>query len=184
MFGRRRAPEPEPPARSPRPKIHAGPGQRWRPLSLALGGSHNAAMAEKPPHIPAAAAMLAEQFHDREFGFSGGMMLAPPAPMPQPAPTGLVIPPPDWTEQTTSAPAAPPVPLGSALGEITADGGEEFPEWPLHVETNAPLVRPVPPPPDWRLEETLRVEEQLVEVESPGARLERPAPKGLGATAA
>ena len=132
-------------------------------------------MAEKPRTrtFPRPPRLLDDEFHAKEFGFTGGMMLAPPPPRTEPAPTGLVIPPPDWTEQTASAPTAPPVPLGSALGEMMADAGEEFPEWPLGVETSTPLTRPVPPPPDWRLEETLRVEQQLLEVESPGARLER-----------
>lgn len=114
--------------------------------------------------------MTAAEFADLPFGgharewLSGGQA-APAPPPPQP----LVIEPPPWAAEDTG----PLVPLASpaterpdALAVMRAEDGEtSWPEPPGRPVVMEPLIRPLPPPPDWRAEEAERVRQRAAEVQ-------------------
>jgi hypothetical protein len=114
--------------------------------------------------------VTAAEFADLPFGgharewLSGGQA-APAPPPPQP----LVIEPPPWAAEDTG----PLVPLASpaterpdALAVMRAEDGEtSWPEPPGRPVVMEPLIRPLPPPPDWRAEEAERVRQRAAEVQ-------------------
>jgi hypothetical protein len=116
----------------------------------------------KPARIPAAIAMMAREREDLPFGVVGEFSAPQPSAPPPPPPKPFVIPPSPEEERREALQGAeseppPPAPLGDALAELKARGGEDFPELRLDPpETVASLLRPRLPAPDWRAEERER----------------------------
>jgi hypothetical protein len=118
----------------------------------------------KPPaRVPPGAAVTAAEFAELPFGGHAGEWLsggqAAPAPMP---PQPLVIEPPPWATDETgpvvplAAPASVSGAQPTALEAMRAEDGEtSWPE-PGPPVVLEPLIRPLPPPPDWRAEEAER----------------------------
>ena len=122
--------------------------------------------------VPPGAAVMAAEFADLPFGghagewLSGGQAATAPPP-PQP----LVIEPPPWAAEETG----PLVPLASpatgeerpdALAMMRAEDAEtSWPEPAGPPVVGEPLIRPMPPPPDWRAEEAERERHRAAEVQ-------------------
>jgi hypothetical protein len=114
-----------------------------------------------PARVPPGAAVTAREFAELPWGGHAGEFLgghAAPAP---PPPTPLQIEPPPWAGEETgplvplTSPAAAPQP--TALEVMRAeDGSVEWAPLPGPPMECEPLVRPLPPPPDWRAEEAER----------------------------
>lgn len=103
------------------------------------------------------------------FGGWGGERLpvgqAAPAP-PQP----LVIERPPWAgEMGAGAFAERPAPVAARLDAVAVmraqDGETSSPEPPGSQVVLEPLIRPLPPPPDWRAEEAERERQRAAEVQ-------------------
>jgi hypothetical protein len=126
-------------------------------------GSRPKGKRTEAPHVPASIAMLAEQHADRPMGGLAGEWLTPAKPEPAPPPPEpLRIEPPPWAGQEGDA-ALVPIPepdLGPPLDALSAlKAADAYEPPPFSLEPpiqNEPLVRFVPPPPDWREEELQR----------------------------
>ena len=137
-----------------------------------------------PSRIPPGAAVTAAEFHSMPFGGHAGEWLsggqAAPAPPPQP----LVIEPPPWAGQEGDPTLVAPV-VEQRLDALTDLRSRDVDDdrWPdptAPVEVIAPLVRPLPPPPDWRAEEAERQREKTAEAQESlePARSPYPVPRG------
>src|SRR5689334_21334280 len=128
--------------------------------------------APAAPRLPAAVAMMAAEVEARPFGVAGewlsGGQAAPAPPPPQP----FTPPPPDWNaelrerrEREASIVDAAPGPQVTAVERMLGDDGREPGPPPGPALTYEPMLRFVPPAPDWRAEEEERQRQRAGEAQ-------------------
>ncbi len=130
-------------------------------------------MPEKSPdRVPPVAAMLAGEFGEKEFGFTGGAMLPTPEPRASAQISQTLRDRAAWTgpPELAARPADPPRDPSNTLSALDqmriADSTDD--DWPVPGPpmVTPPLRRPEIPAVDWRHEETLRAEEHLHRLEA------------------
>jgi hypothetical protein len=115
--------------------------------------------------------VTAAEFAELPFGGHAGEWLSggratPAPPLPQP----LVIEPPPWAGQEADplvrAPVSEQRPDALSVMRAWDDDADRWPDPTVSVEVVAPLVRPLPPPPDWRAEEAERQRQRAAEAQA------------------